>query len=176
MVYGVVEEEFEELTLEINEKGEITHTSEIVKSKVFEKIYLDLQEDETEFANEDFKVLYNHIIDDFNKNQDFKIDRLISKLSQQKAELITHILFDSEKDELHDWEGRKIYVTGKEETIAKYVSDTILNLRRYLIELKIIELSKSPSIEGSIDKQIMQNIFDYQNLQNLIAKRLNRVL
>ena len=45
-----------------------------------------------------------------------------------------------------------------------------------LIELKIIELSKSPSIEGSIDKQIMQNIFDYQNLQNLIAKRLNRVL
>lgn len=95
------------MSIEVNEKGEITYSSEIVKSKVFEKIYLDLQEDETEFANEDFKDLYNHIIDDFNKNQDFKIDRLISKLPQQKAELVTHILFDSERHELHDWEGRK---------------------------------------------------------------------
>ena len=95
LVYGVLEEEFEEMSIEVNEKGEITHSSEKVKSKVFEKIYLDLQEDETEFANEDFKELYNYIIDDFNKNQDFKIDRLISKLPQQKAELITHILFDS---------------------------------------------------------------------------------
>ena len=74
LVYGVVEEEFEEMSIEVNEKGEITHSSEKVKSKVFEKIYLDLQEDETEFANEDFKELYNYIIDDFNKNQDFKID------------------------------------------------------------------------------------------------------
>ena len=47
LIYGVKEEEFEEISIEINDEGEITHTSEIIKSKVFEKIYLDLQEDET---------------------------------------------------------------------------------------------------------------------------------
>ena len=64
LMYGVLEAEFEEMSIEVNEKGKITYSSEIVKSKVFEKIYLDLQEDETEFANEDFKDLYNHIIDE----------------------------------------------------------------------------------------------------------------
>ncbi|MBT4918165.1 MAG: DNA primase, partial [Flavobacteriaceae bacterium] len=72
LIYGVKEEEFEEISIEINDEGEISHTSEIVKSKVFEKIYLDLQEDETEFANEDFKEMYRLIIEDFNAYQNFK--------------------------------------------------------------------------------------------------------
>ncbi|MFT5248763.1 MAG: DNA primase [bacterium] len=178
LVYGVVEEEFEEMSIEINENGEITHSSEIVKSKVFEKIYLDLQEDETEFANEDFKELYNHIIDDFNKNQDFKIDRLISKLSQQKAELITHILFDSERHELHDWEGRKIYVKEKNQSIPQMVSETVFNLRRHLISLKINEMAnKIRTLEDDALKvQTLKETLEYTTLKKLLSDKLNRVL
>tara|TARA_R110000787_G_scaffold96415_4_gene199773 strand:- start:17509 stop:19473 length:1965 start_codon:yes stop_codon:yes gene_type:complete len=178
LVYGVVEEEFEEMSIEINDKGEITHSSEIVKSKVFEKIYLDLQEDETEFANEDFKELYNHIIDDFNKNQDFKIDRLISKLSQQKAELITHILFDSERHELHDWEGRKIYVKEKNQSISQMVSETVFNLRRHLISLKINEMAnKIRTLEDDALKlQTLKETVEYTTLKKLLSDKLNRVL
>lgn len=175
LVYGIVEEEFEEMSIEVNEKGEIIHSSETIKSKVFEKIYLDLQEDETEFANKEFKELYNHIINDFNKNQDFKVDRLVSKLSEEKSELITHILFDSEKHELHNWKGREIYVKDKDQSVSQKVAETVLNLRIHLISLKIKELSKSPSIEGSIDEHIMKSVFEYQQLQNLIANKLYRV-
>ena len=110
LVYGVKEEEFEEISIEINDEGELSYTSEIIKSKVFEKIYLDLQEDETEFANEDFKEMYKLIIEEFNTYQNFKAERLIRKLSPEKAELITHILFDSERYQLHNWIGREIYV------------------------------------------------------------------
>jgi DNA primase len=66
LIYGVKEEEFEEISIDINDEGEISHTSEIIKSKVFEKIYLDLQEDETEFANDSFKEMYQLIIEEFN--------------------------------------------------------------------------------------------------------------
>ena len=178
LIYGVLEAEFEEMSIEVNEKGEITYSSEIVKSKVFEKIYLDLQEDETEFANEDFKDLYNHIIDDFNKNQDFKIDRLISKLPQQKAELITHILFDSERHELHDWEGRKIYVKDKNQSISQMVSETVFNLRRHLISLKINGMAnKIKNLDDECLKlETLKETVDYTILKKLLSDKLNRVL
>ena len=178
LMYGVLEAEFEEMSIEVNEKGKITYSSEIVKSKVFEKIYLDLQEDETEFANEDFKDLYNHIIDDFNKNQDFKIDRLISKLPQQKAELITHILFDSERHELHDWEGRKIYVKDKNQSISQMVSETVFNLRRHLISLKINGMAnKIKNLDDdSLKLETLKETVDYTILKKLLSDKLNRVL
>ena len=178
LMYGVLEAEFEEMSIEVNEKGKITYSSEIVKSKVFEKIYLDLQEDETEFANEDFKDLYNHIIDDFNKNQDFKIDRLISKLPQQKAELVTHILFDSERHELHDWEGRKIYVKDKNQSISQMVSETVFNLRRHLISLKINGMAnKIKNLDDdSLKLETLKETVDYTILKKLLSDKLNRVL
>ena len=178
LVYGVVEEEFEETSIDVNEKGEIIHSSETIKSKVFEKVYLDLQEDETEFANKDFKELYHHIIDDFNKNQDFKIDRLISKLSQDKAELITHILFDSERHELHDWEGREIYVRHKDQSISQIVSETVFNLRRHLITLKINEMAhKIKTMEDeSLKLETLKETFEYTTLKKLLSDKLNRVL
>ena len=125
LIYGVKEEEFEEISIEINDEGEISHKSETIKSKVFEKIYLDLQEDETEFANESFKEMYQLIIEEFNTHQNFKAERLIRKLPPEKAELITHILFDSERYELHNWIGREIYVKDKNQTVSQVVSETI---------------------------------------------------
>ena len=38
LIYGFKEEEFEEISIEINDEGEISHKSETIKSKVFEKI------------------------------------------------------------------------------------------------------------------------------------------
>ena len=178
LVYGVVEEEFEEISIDVNENGEIIHSSEIIKSKVFEKIYLDLQEDETEFANTEFKELYHHIMDDFNKNQDFKIDRLISKLPQEKSEMITHILFDSERYELHNWEGREIYVKHKSQSISQIVSETVFNLRRHLISLKINEMAnKIKTIEDESQKlQTLKETIEYSTLKKLLSDKLNRVL
>ena len=178
LIYGVKEEEFEEISIEINDEGEITHTSEIIKSKVFEKIYLDLQEDETEFANESFKEMYQLIIEEFNTYQNFKAERLIRKLPPDKAELITHILFDSERYELHNWIGQEIYVKDKNQTISQVVSETIFNLRRYLISMKINELAQDIKNlkDESLKKETFKETFEYTALKKLLSDKLNRVL
>ena len=178
LIYGVKEEEFEEISIEINDEGEISHTSEIVKSKVFEKIYLDLQEDETEFANEDFKEMYRLIIEDFNAYQNFKAERLIRKLTPEKAELITHILFDSERYELHNWIGREIYVKDRNQTISQIVSETIFNLRRYLISMKINELAQQIKDlkDDDLKRETLKETYEYTALKKLLSDKLNRVL
>ena len=178
LIYGVKEEEFEEISIEINDEGEITHTSEIIKSKVFEKIYLDLQEDETEFANESFKEMYQLIIKELNTSQNFKAERLIRKLPPEKAELITHILFDSERYELHNWIGQEIYVKDKNQTISQVVSETIFNLRRYLISMKINELAQDIKNlkDESLKKETLKETFEYTALKKLLSDKLNRVL
>ena len=178
LIYGVKEEEFEEISIEINDEGEISHTSEIIKSKVFEKIYLDLQEDETEFANESFKEMYQLIIEEFNTYQNFKAERLIRKLPPEKAELITHILFDSERYELHNWIGQEIYVKDKNQTISQVVSETIFNLRRYLISMKINELAQDIKNlkDESLKKETLKETYEYTALKKLLSDKLNRVL
>jgi DNA primase len=178
LIYGVKEEEFEEISIDINDEGEISHTSEIIKSKVFEKIYLDLQEDETEFANESFKEMYQLIIEEFNTYQNFKAERLIRKLPPEKAELITHILFDSERYELHNWIGQEIYVKDKNQTISQVVSETIFNLRRYLISMKINELAQDIKNlkDESLKKETLKETFEYTALKKLLSDKLNRVL
>ncbi len=178
LIYGVKEEEFEEISIEINDEGEISHKSETIKSKVFEKIYLDLQEDETEFANESFKEMYQLIIEEFNTHQNFKAERLIRKLPPEKAELITHILFDSERYELHNWIGREIYVKDKNQTVSQVVSETIFNLRRYLIAMKINELAQDIKNlkDESLKKETLKETYEYTALKKLLSDKLNRVL
>ena len=178
LIYGVKEEEFEEISIEINDEGEISHKSETIKSKVFEKIYLDLQEDETEFANESFKEMYQLIIEEFNTHQNFKAERLIRKLAPEKAELITHILFDSERYELHNWIGREIYVKDKNQTVSQVVSETIFNLRRYLIAMKINELAQDIKNlkDESLKKETLKETYEYTALKKLLSDKLNRVL
>ena len=178
LIYGIKEEEFEEISIDINDEGEISHTSEIVKSNVFEKIYLDLQEDETEFANEDFKEMYRLIIEDFNAYQNFKAERLIRKLTPKKAELITHILFDSERYELHNWIGREIHVKDRNQTISQIVSETIFNLRRYLISMKINELAQQIKDlkDDNLKRETLKETYEYTALKKLLSDKLNRVL
>jgi len=178
LLYGSEEEDFEELTLESNEAGEITYTSEIVQTKVYEKIYLDLQEDEIEFANEGFKDLYFDIINNFNQKQDFKIETLVNQLQPEKSEAITHILMDDEKHVLHNWKGKDIYVKDKNQSISQIVSETILNLRRHLVTLKINELAELiKEIEDDEQrKNTLIETVDYSTLKKILSDKLNRVL
>ncbi len=178
LLYGAEEEDFEELTLESNESGEITYKSEIIQTKVYEKIYLDLQEDEIEFANEEFKDLYFDIINNFNQKEDFKIDVFINQLQPEKSEAITHILMDDEKHVLHNWLGKDIYVKDKSQSISQVVSETILNLRRHLVTLKINELAEliKDLEDDDQKKNTLIETVDYSTLKKILSDKLNRVL
>ncbi|HLT49192.1 MAG TPA: DNA primase [Aequorivita sp.] len=177
LLYGNVEEDFEELILEADEKGEITLKPEIHKSRVFEKIYLDLQEDEIEFMNPEFKELYFEVVNRFNQNPEAKAETFINELSPEMASSVTHILMEEERYSLSNWERMEIYVKVKEQTIAQMVSETILNLRRHLVSQKINELSEAMKQEENLEKESgLQEIVDYISLKKVLSNKLNRVL
>ena len=92
--------------------------------------------------------------------------------------MITHILFDSERYELHNWIGQEIYVKDKNQTISQVVSETIFNLRRYLIAMKINELAQDIKNlkDESLKKETLKETYEYTALKKLLSDKLNRVL
>ncbi|AFL81340.1 DNA primase [Aequorivita sublithincola DSM 14238] len=177
LLYGDVEEDFEELIMETDEKGEIILKPEIHKSRVFEKIYLDLQEDEIEFMNPEFKDLYFEVVNRFNQNPEAKAETFVTELNPEMASAVTNFLMEEERYSLSDWERKEIYVKKKELTIAQMVSETILNLRRHLVSQKISELSEVMKQEDNPEKESgLQEIVDYISLKKVLSNKLNRVL
>src|SRR5690554_8035242 len=79
VLYGSMEQEFEEMVIDKNEKGELDFKAEVFESRVFEKIYLDLQDDEIEFANPEFKNIYSEIINRYVENPERSEERRVGK-------------------------------------------------------------------------------------------------
>ena len=178
LLHGHKEEEFEDLVLEANEDGEISFKPDLIQARVYEKIYLDLQEDEIEFTNTGFRELYMHIIDSLNQDNEIQTDLFISRLPQELAVMASDLLMEEEKHKLHAWQRKEIFVMDKDERIGQVVSETILNLRRHLVSLKINELSTE--IKESEDQERiqsnMQDIVDYIMLKKVLSEKLNRVV
>jgi len=177
LLYGTEEAEFEEILLETDEDGEITFKPEIRQSKVYEKIYLDLQEDEIEFSTPDFKELYQSLVDKLVEHGKLEVQNIINQLDSKKAATLTTLIMEEEKEPLHKWESKEIYVKTKEQQIPQMVSETILNLRRELIVKKISVLSEDLKDED-IEKKYaaLESINDYNELKKMLSERLRRVL
>ncbi|MBX2828348.1 MAG: DNA primase [Flavobacteriaceae bacterium] len=177
LLYGHIEEDFEDLILEATEDGSINFKPEKVKSKVFEKVYLDLQEDEIEFANDSFKELYFDIINTLNQQQEIKMESFVNELPPKSAEAVTHILMDDEKYQLAAWDRKEIYVKLKEYSISQMVMETILNLRRHFVNMKINELANTISEKEEVERRdVMQDVQDYNTLRMVLSEKLRRVV
>lgn len=177
LLYGTVEDEFEELYLAEDEEGYPKLEAEVQKAKVFEKIYLDLQEDEIKFTNEDFQSLYTKIISRLNVAGELKIDSFINEIEPHQATQVTSILMDDEQHVLHDWERKEIYVKTKKDNIAQLVSETILSLRQFLVKQQILELMNTLKNKDTQDNsEVLQDTMDYKGLELLLSQKLNRVL
>lgn len=180
LLYGEEEESFSELVYEPNEEGELDMKEENYEAKVYEKIFLDLQDDEVAFTNQYFQQVYTVLINALTSEDRFKIDIFLQQLSPELSAEITDILMQEEKYQLHDWERNEIYVKRKDSSVAQYVNDVILNLRRKLIDLKITDLmhsvqKKSPDLQINTS-EILQQVMEYQFLKRVISEKLNRVL
>ena len=179
LLYGTVEEEFEDLVWKENAQGELVLEPELQKAKVFEKIYLDLQEDEVAFSNELFKELYGLVITKLNAEGKLTLETFVNELDSKLSGEVTTILMDEEQYILHDWERMDIMVKQKDASIARLVNETILALRRFLITRKIDELSKeikeaAPSVDGASSS--LEDIVDYLSLKKILSNKLNRVM
>ena len=175
ILYGDKTEDFEDLLLKENEAGELVLEPVVKTSKVFEKIYMDLQEDEMEFSNDDFKNIYYIIIENLNKGSNITVEMFANKVPVSIELEITNILMGEEKYRLHDWQRSNIFPKEKSKTIAQLVNDTILNLRCFLIDQKVNEF-KNKTIDSQENKSILDEVLNYSNLKMLLSRKLKRVI
>jgi DNA primase len=177
LLYGNKTEEFEDVLLQTNAEGEIEHVNEKKEYKVYQRIYLSLQEDEVELANPLFKEIFNDLINHFLQNENFAMEQYLMQLQPELAQEVTDILMEDERLVLHNWEGQNIFPKSKNDTISQYVSETILTLRWYLVDKIIEELKSSVSSEPNSDNtEPLSMAMDYYKLVNFFSKKLGRVL
>ena len=177
ILYGNSKVSFDEIKMLKDDKGDIVYKPEKVESFVHEKIFLDLQSDEIEFANDDFKILYNKLINEFQKKQNFDPKVFINSLPQNLSELVTSILIEDEIYQLHNWRSKNVIVKGKDRSISQLVTETILTLRTLLINKKVQDLSKlNDSADENFNKDTLEEIVNYYQLKSLLSKKLNRVI
>jgi DNA primase len=177
LLYGNKTEEFEDVLLKTNEAGEIENIIEKKEYKVFQRIYLSLQEDEVELANPLFKDIFNNLINYYLQTENFSIEQYLMHLQPEFAQEVTDILMEDERVTLHNWEGQSIFPKTKEDTISQYVSETILTLRWYLVDRIIEEIKGSISSEPDSDNiEPLSMAMDYYKLINSFSKKLGRVM
>ena len=177
ILYGNSKVSFDEIKMLKDDKGDIVYKPEKVESFVHQKIFLDLQSDEIEFANDDFKILYNKLINEFQKKQNFDPKLFINSLPQNLSELVTSILIEDEIYQLHNWKSKNVIVKGKDRSISQLVTETILTLRTLLINKKVQDLSKlNDSSDENFNKDTLEEIVNYYQLKSLLSKKLNRVI
>jgi DNA primase len=177
LLYGNKTEEFEDVLLKTNEAGDIENVTEKKEYKVFQRIYLSLQEDEVELANPLFRDIYNNLINYFHQNETFSIEQYLMHLHPDFAQEVTDILMADERVVLHNWEGQNIFPKTKDQTISQYVSETILTLRWYLVDRIIEEIKNSISSEPNSDNiESLSMAMDYSKLINSFSKKLGRVM
>jgi DNA primase len=177
LLYGSKEVEFEDSILTENEEGEYTEVIEKKYFKVFQRVYMSLQEDEVELANPLFKAIYNHLITYFNENEAFELEKYLIHLPEELAHEVTSILMNEEREVLHKWEIQQIYVKQKEETISQYVTETMITLRWYLVNNIIDDLKNNLTTEEEQDnRESLEMVMAYLGLTHIFSKRLGRVL
>ena len=176
MLYGNHKEQFEDLVLKENDAGDLVLEPEISEIKVYEKIYLDLQEDEIELANEDFRKMYARLIEALNEKEEFSITTFVNSLEQEMANQISSILMEEERYILHDWERKEIFPKSKEIGVAQLVSETILTLRCFLIKKRMNTLQNTTEDSTTDHREVLEEIMNYIQLNKLLNKKLNRVL
>ena len=176
LLYGNSSQRFEDLLLKENDKGELVLEPEFLDAKVYEKIFLDLQEDEIELSNENFKSIYKKLIQERNENEKFTINSFIAPLEQDMVSEISSILMEEEKYILHDWGRKDIYPKAKDKGIAQLASETILTLRCFLVKRRINTLQSETTDIEKDNREILEEIMNYIQLNKLLNQKLNRVL
>jgi len=177
LLYGNKTEEFEDILLKASEEGELEQVIEKKEYKVYQRVYLSLQEDEVELANPLFREIYNDLISFFNQHENFSLENYLKVLKPEFSQEVTDILMLEEQQALHNWEGQQIMVKLKDQTIGQYVSETILTMRWFLVDRIIEELKSGISSEPEADNiEHLSMAMDYYKLINAFSKKLGRVM
>jgi len=175
LIYGNYEELFDEYELTVEDDKVITQEKK-VKRKVFDKVFLSLQEDEIEMSNANFQTILKDILLFYHTNEIWNLENYLVQVKPELTDEITSIIMDDERYNLHNWEKQNIFVKGKDLGVQQYVNETILTLRSYLI-FEIIEgLKKQIQENPEKARDLLTDVVDYNNLKHTFSSELGRVM
>jgi DNA primase len=180
LLYGHHEVEFENVFIQFDDNGKEIETVEKVQHKIYERIYLSLQEDEIVLANPIFNAIYLDLVSQFHQNELFDKKQYLNNLVTEHAEVVTDILMNDEKYQLHGWLDKKqVFVKEKDdfEILSRLVTETIVTFREYLInklnrELMLQIQTDTPEYS---QEEIITMINDYNKLKVNITRRIGRM-
>jgi len=177
LLYGNRECIFTDTILVEEEDGTLKEQQIQQTLKVYEKIFLELQEDEIELANPDFKQIYELLMGKLSENPNYDVNRIANELPIELSEKVSGMLLDDENNQLHDWSKRDIVPKAKDAHLDAIVSDIILNIRSLLVHHLIQSLTQQMAQANEEEKkELLENVMNYIQLQKLLAKRLNIVV
>ena len=177
LLYGNRECVFTDTILVEEEDGTLKEQQIQQTLKVYEKIFLELQEDEIELANPDFKQIYELLMGKLSENPNYDVNRIANELPIELSEKVSGMLLDDENNQLHDWSKRDIVPKAKDAHLDAIVSDIILNIRSLLVHHLIQSLTQQMAQANEEEKkELLENVMNYIQLQKLLAKRLNIVV
>lgn len=168
---------FTDAILVADENGKLQEKLVEQDLKVYEKIFLELQEDEIEFSNPIFKEVYDLIVLQYTENQQFSVQSVINQLPIEISQEISQMIMEDENLQLHDWLRKDIVAKDKDAKVEVAVSDIILNIRSLLVKQLIASISENMKNASEEQKaEFLEDIMNYIQLQKILAKRLNRVI
>ncbi|WP_314200062.1 DNA primase [Capnocytophaga sputigena] len=177
LLYGNRECVFTDTILVKEEDGTLKEQQIQQTLKVYEKIFLELQEDEIELANPDFKQIYELLMGKLSENPNYDVNRIANELPIELSEKVSGMLLDDENNQLHDWSKRDIVPKAKDAHLETIVGDIILNIRSLLVHHLIQSLTQQMAQANEEEKkELLENVMNYIQLQKLLAKRLNIVV
>lgn len=177
LLYGNRECIFTDTILVEEEDGTLKEQQIQQTLKVYEKIFLELQEDEIELANPDFKQIYELLMGKLSENPAYDVNRIANELPIELSEKVSGMLLDDENNQLHDWSKRDIVPKAKDAHLETIVGDIILNIRNLLVHHLIQSLTQQMAQANEEEKkELLENVMNYIQLQKLLAKRLNIVV
>lgn len=175
LLYGATEQEFEDVYIKYDEYGKELEHSETKTYKVYERIYLNLQEDEIEFTNPVFKDLYKSIVDHYLAHQELKIETFLNTLHPELQYVVTDIYMQDEKYSLHEWEEKQqIPVKVKSMSVGVYTNEHVVDLRWLLLGRLVQDLKMQVSPEAD-NMEILMSVNDYNTLINYFSRKINRL-
>ena len=146
--------------------------------KVYEKVFLELQEDEIEFANPDFKQIYDQLMTMFQEDASYDVSRLANELPVELSAKVSDLEMEDEFRHLDNWLKRDIVAKEKDRDLNRIISDIILNIRLLLIMHLINNLAEKVRTEITDEerKSAMEEVIGYNQLKTILGKRLNVIV
>ena len=101
-------------------------------------------------------------------SSEMNLEKMMQTEDLVQNEIITDLIMKEEQHQLHDWEKRNVMVKHKGSEVVQLVSETILSIRRYLVDQKIEELQLETKAHEQ-NQETLQEIMNYQQLKKVLS-------